>query len=45
MVEAEHYKERSAAPRLGELLDNHPLMLERIITPAGLDNKNLPLNR
>ena len=29
-LDAEHYKERSAAPRLGELLDNHPLMLERI---------------
>jgi len=29
-LDAEHYQERDAAPRLGELLDNHPLMLERV---------------
>lgn len=29
-LDAEHYKERDAAPRLGELFDNHPLMLERV---------------
>jgi Zn-dependent protease with chaperone function len=29
-LDADHYQERGKAPHLGELLDNHPLMLERI---------------
>jgi len=31
-LDAEHYKDRDAAPRLGELLGNHPVMLERVKT-------------
>jgi len=36
-LDAEHYKERDKAPRLGELFDDHPLMLERVrnIVAAG----------
>jgi Zn-dependent protease with chaperone function len=29
-LDADHYKERGSSPRLGELVDNHPLMLERV---------------
>lgn len=29
-LDAEHHKERDAAPRLGEMFDNHPMMLERV---------------
>lgn len=29
-LDADHYQKRKAAPRLGELFDNHPLMLERV---------------
>lgn len=29
-LDADHYKERDAAPRLGEIFDNHPVMLERV---------------
>ena len=29
-LDADHYQERSDAPRLGELFDDHPMMLERV---------------
>lgn len=29
-LDAEHHEERDAAPRLGEILDDHPQMLERV---------------
>jgi len=29
-LDADHYRDRNAAPRLGELLGNHPVMLERV---------------
>ncbi|ACH37543.1 peptidase, M48 family [Citrifermentans bemidjiense Bem] len=29
-LDADHYKERDAVPRLGEMLGSHPLMLERV---------------
>jgi Zn-dependent protease with chaperone function len=29
-LDADHYQERDAAPRLGEIFDNHPVMLERV---------------
>lgn len=30
LLDTEHYKEREAAPRMGEVFDNHPQMLERV---------------
>jgi Zn-dependent protease with chaperone function len=30
-LDAEHGKERDSAPRFGELFDNHPLMMERVL--------------